>query len=85
MVDVKVHYNSPRPAQLQAHALAQGDNIHPAAGQERHLPHEVWHVVQQKQGRVKPTMPSGSANQGRNLESQADSASLRASHGAIKK
>jgi hypothetical protein len=27
-----------------------------APGQERHLPHEAWHVVQQKQGRVKPTM-----------------------------
>jgi hypothetical protein len=25
-------------------------------GQEKHLPHEAWHVVQQKQGRVKPTM-----------------------------
>jgi hypothetical protein len=24
-------------------------------GQEQHLPHEAWHVVQQKQGRVKPT------------------------------
>uniref|UniRef100_UPI0035934C76 LirA/MavJ family T4SS effector n=1 Tax=Aquiflexum sp. TaxID=1872584 RepID=UPI0035934C76 len=25
-------------------------------GQEKHLPHEAWHVVQQKQGRVKPTL-----------------------------
>ncbi len=24
-------------------------------GEERHLPHEAWHVVQQKQGRVRPS------------------------------
>ncbi len=53
--DVKVHRNSDKPAQLQAHAYAQGSDIHLAPGQERHLPHEAWHVVQQKQGRVKPT------------------------------
>lgn len=56
MDDVKVHYNSNQPAQLQAHAYAQGTNIHLGPGQEKHLPHEAWHVVQQKQGRVKPTM-----------------------------
>lgn len=56
MDDVKVHYNSDKPAQLQAHAYAQGNHIHLARGQERHLPHEAWHVVQQKQGRVKPTL-----------------------------
>lgn len=54
--DVKVHYNSSRPAQLGAHAYAQGTDIHVAPGQEKHLPHEAWHVVQQKQGRVKATM-----------------------------
>ncbi|MEL6556566.1 MAG: DUF4157 domain-containing protein [Bacteroidota bacterium] len=55
MDDVKVHYNSSKPAQLRAHAYAQGTDIHLAPGQERHLPHEAWHVVQQKQGRVRPT------------------------------
>lgn len=55
MNDVSVHYNSSKPAQLQAHAYAQGTEIHVASGQEHHLPHEAWHVVQQKQGRVKPT------------------------------
>jgi len=49
--DVTVHYNSAKPAQLQAHAYAQGTDIHVAPGQEQHLPHEAWHVVQQKQGR----------------------------------
>ena len=56
MGDVRVHYNSQRPAQLQAHAFTQGSDIHVAPGQERHLLHEAWHVVQQKQGRVEPTM-----------------------------
>ncbi len=56
MDDVKVHYNSNKPAQLQAHAYAQGADIHLGPGQEKHLPHETWHVVQQKQRRVKPTM-----------------------------
>jgi hypothetical protein len=54
--DVKVHRNSDKPAQLQAHAYTQGTDIHLGTGQEKHLPHEAWHVVQQKQARVKPTM-----------------------------
>jgi len=44
------------PAQLNALAYAQGSDIHVAPGQEKHLPHEAWHVVQQSKGRVKPTM-----------------------------
>lgn len=56
MDDVNVHYNSPRPEQLYAHAYTQGADIHIAPGQDKHLPHEAWHVVQQKQGRVSPTM-----------------------------
>ena len=53
---VRVHYNSSQPAQLNAHAYAQGSEIHLAPGQEQHLPHEAWHVVQQAQGRVRPTL-----------------------------
>jgi hypothetical protein len=53
--NVRVHYNSPKPAQLRALAYTQGTEIHVAPGQEKHLSHEAWHVVQQKQGRVKPT------------------------------
>jgi len=56
MDDVRVHYNSSKPAQLNAHAFAQGNQIHLGTGQEKHLPHEAWHVVQQKQTRVRPTM-----------------------------
>jgi hypothetical protein len=72
---VKVHYNSPRPAQLQALAYAQGSEIHLAPGQERHLPHEAWHVVQQASGRVRPTLQlkSGVAlNDDGGLEHEAD-------------
>src|SRR5260221_7406431 len=53
---VRVHYHSSQPAQLNALAYTQGSDIHVAPGQEQHLPHEAWHVVQQAQGRVKPTM-----------------------------
>lgn len=72
--DVKVHYNSPRPAQLQALAYAQGADIHMGPGQEKHLPHEAWHVVQQKQGRVKPgAQRQGVAiNADQSLEHEAD-------------
>ena len=56
MDPVKVHYNSSQPAQLNALAYAQGTDIHVAPGQEKHLPHEAWHLVQQGQGRVQPTM-----------------------------
>ena len=71
---VKVHYNSAKPAKLQAHAYAQGKNIHVASGQEKHLPHEAWHVVQQAQGRVRPTMSKGGAqiNDDQSLETEAD-------------
>jgi hypothetical protein len=53
--DVKVHYNSPLPAQRQAVAYAQGNDIHVAPGQEQRVPHEAWHVVQQRGGRVSTT------------------------------
>ncbi|WP_443113932.1 eCIS core domain-containing protein [Herbaspirillum seropedicae] len=56
MNHVQVHYNSELPAQLNAHAYTQGSEIHVAGGQEKHLPHEAWHVVQQAQGRVRPTL-----------------------------
>jgi len=75
MDNVKVHYNSSKPAQLQAHAYAQGTDIHIASGQEKHLPHEAWHVVQQKQGRVKPTLQMKgkvNVNDDKSLENEAD-------------
>ncbi len=75
MDNVKVHYNSDKPSQLQAHAYAQGTDIHVAPGQEKHVPHEAWHVVQQAQGRVKPTMQMKAGvpvNDDAGLENEAD-------------
>lgn len=75
MDDVRVHYGSAEPAALQAHAFTQGTDIHVAPGQERHLAHESWHVVQQKQGRVRPTLQAKGVeiNDDAALEREADS------------
>lgn len=83
MDHVKVHYNSSQPAQLNALAYAQGTDIHVGSGQEHHLPHEAWHVVQQSQGRVKPTMQAmGVAiNDDARLEHEADVMGERAKAG----
>ncbi|MBN1604158.1 MAG: DUF4157 domain-containing protein [Chitinispirillaceae bacterium] len=73
--DVQVHYNSDKPTQLQALAYTQGTDIHVAPGQEQHLPHEAWHVVQQMQGRVLPTIEMNGGvqvNDEVGLESEAD-------------
>ena len=88
MDDVKVHRNSNKPAQLHAHAYAQGTDIHLAAGQEKHLPHEAWHVVQQKQGRVKPTLQmkgGATVNDDKGLESEADEYGILSLVSATKK
>ncbi len=52
---VQVYRNSAKPAAFGAHAYAQGRDIHLASGQERQLPHELGHIVQQMRGDVKPT------------------------------
>ncbi|MEG3147382.1 DUF4157 domain-containing protein [Sphingomonas sp. RT2P30] len=89
MDDVRVHRNSAAPAQLSAHAYAQGSDIHIGPGQERHLPHEAWHVVQQKRGQVKATrqLKQGVAiNDDVGLEAEADIMGARASrHDALPK
>ena len=74
MDDVRVHYNSSKPAQLQALAYTQGTEIHVGPGQGEHLPHEAWHVVQQMEGRVKPTIQAKGVqiNEDQGLEKEAD-------------
>ncbi|MBV6447650.1 DUF4157 domain-containing protein [Nitrosomonas sp.] len=75
MDSARVHYNSSQPAQLNALAYAQGTDIHIAPGQEQHLPHEAWHVVQQAQGRVQPTVQMKddiSVNNNKKLGHEAD-------------
>lgn len=74
MDDVRVHYNSSKPATVQALAYTQGTDIHVAPGQEQHLPHEAWHVAQQMAGRVSPTTEVGGlpVNDNPALEHEAD-------------
>ena len=49
------------------------------------MPHEAWHVVQQKQGRVKPTMQAKglSINDDKGLEHEADMMGMRAGELAV--
>ncbi|MBT9314489.1 hypothetical protein [Leptothoe spongobia] len=51
MADVRVEYNSSVPGKYSALGYAKGRTIHLAKGAENYLPHEAWHMVQQKQGR----------------------------------
>lgn len=72
--DVNVHKNSAKPADVGAHAYAQGNDIHLGPGQEKHLAHEAGHIVQQREGRVQAnTSVNGMAvNDDKGLESEAD-------------
>ncbi len=74
MEHVRVHRNSDQPAAVGAHAFAQGSNIHLAPGQEKHLPHEAWHTVQQAQGRVQANtdIDGVAVNDSPSLEREAD-------------
>ena len=68
-----------RPA-AGAMASARGSTIDLAPGQERHLRHEAWHVVQQRQGRVGPTarINGEPINDDPSLEREADVMGARA-------
>jgi hypothetical protein len=86
MQGVKVHRNSTEPARWQAQAFARGADIHLAPGEERQLPHEAWHVVQQKQGRAKPAQsPSTGATlvDDPALENEADRMGPRAARADV--
>lgn len=79
---VNIHTNSGSAAQMNARAYTQGNDVHFAPGQfkpdtsegKKLIGHEFTHIVQQSQGRVKPTtkvngMP---VNDDRGLEGEAD-------------
>jgi hypothetical protein len=53
--DVRVHRDSAWPARMGARAFVLGTEIHLSPAAEDALEHEAWHVVQQKQGRVRAT------------------------------
>lgn len=86
MDDVKVHYNSDKPMQVWALAYTQGTDIHLAPGQEKHLPHEAWHVVQQAQGRVSRTMQMKNValNNDAMLEHEADEMGKKSSSDGLR-
>ena len=50
--DVNIHYNAPQPSEFQSLAYTYGKDIYLGSGQEAALSHELYHVVQQKQGIV---------------------------------
>lgn len=81
MDDVNVHYESDQPGAINALAYAQGSDIYLGSDQESELPHEAWHVVQQKQGRASATTQHrGQAlNDDPALEAEADAMGDRAS------
>jgi len=80
LADVRVHHASSEPAQFGAAAFAQGGEVHLAAGRGDLLPHEAWHIVQQRQGRVRPNGAVGGQpmNDDPALELEADTMGARA-------
>lgn len=80
MDGVRVHRGSSKPAEVDALATAQGSDIHLGPGQEHHLPHEAWHVAQQRQGRVRGNLMAKGApiNDDPALEVEADVMGARA-------
>lgn len=88
MDDVRVHYNSGKPSKLGALAYTQGSHVYVAPGQERHLGHELGHVIQQKQGRVRATdsFDNVAVNLDDRLEREADAYDRQArAYGAERK
>ncbi len=79
--DVKVHYNSDWSVQLNTRVFSQTTEIHLASGQEKRLPHEAWHVLQQKQGKAQHPLQIREAidiNNDAGLEVEADIMGIKA-------
>lgn len=86
MSGVRVHRNSAKPERFDALAYTQGDDIHLGPGEDRHLAHELWHVVQQRQGRVAargPEIGGAVVNDSPSLEAEADRMGARLSSGSM--
>ncbi|UII34738.1 DUF4157 domain-containing protein [Fulvivirga ulvae] len=89
--DVKVHQNSSKASDLGALAYTQGTDVHFAPGQFNPdsksglelIGHELTHVVQQKQGRVSPTVQAKGVmvNDDPQLEREADVMGNKAASG----
>lgn len=84
--DVRVHYNSSMPARLGAYAYTQGSQVYIGPGQERHLEHELGHVVQQKRGLVRADgyINGIPVNRDPRLEQAADAGAGQPAQGVFK-
>ncbi len=86
--NVNIHANSQMSTDIGALAYTQGSDIHFAPGQydptstkgQELLGHELTHVVQQRQGRVQPTLQAKgvSINDEPSLEKEADVMGMKA-------
>lgn len=86
--NVRVHTNSAQAKSIGAVAYTRGNDVHFAPGKynpgsssgKQLLGHELAHVVQQRQGRVKPTGSVGGMplNDSPSLEAEADRMGARA-------
>lgn len=91
--DVSIHKNSVQSKDLNALAYTQGNNIHFAPGQynpesqkgQELLGHELTHVVQQREGRVQPTVQKKGIgiNDDEGLEKEADEMGEKAAKDTI--
>lgn len=80
--DVRVHQNSSQASAIGAQAFARGNDVHMAPGKfnpssqsgQELLGHELAHVVQQREGRVQPTIQAKGVpvNDDAGLEKEAD-------------
>ena len=79
--EVKVHYNSEKPAEMGAHAYTEGFDVYIGPGQEKHLAHELWHVVQKMKGEVSETtkVNGKGVNDQQSLEQEAETKGTMAS------
>jgi hypothetical protein len=91
--DVDIHKDSPQAPSLGALAYTQGNDVHFAPGQynpgskegQELLGHELAHVIQQREGRVKPTKQGKdmSVNTDPALEKEADEQGKQAAQGKM--
>jgi hypothetical protein len=92
--DVNIHKNSDQATNIGALAYTQGSDIHFAPGQykpdsqkgQELLGHELTHVVQQIEGRVKPDTEQHKGlniNSDTSLEKEADEAGAKAAQGKM--
>lgn len=70
--DVRIYYDSAKPSEYGALAYARKNEIHMGPGTAERVPHELWHIVQQRQGRVAAHGSNPPANEDRVLEQEAD-------------